>query len=82
MQDYAYLLNGKAYLMVNHLYFLAIKQLQDEQVIWSTPLTRLQPKLFLSYRLLENLDLSQYPCIVELAMLQASMIRSQLLENK
>lgn len=82
MQDYAYLLNGKAYLMVNHLYFLAIKQLQDEQVIWSKPLTRLQPKLFLSYRLLENLDLSQYPCIVELAMLQASMIRSQLLENK
>lgn len=82
MQDYAYLLNGKAYLMVNHLYFLAIKQLQDEQVIWSKPLTRLQPKLFFSYRLLENLDLSQYPCIVELAMLQASMIRSQLLENK
>lgn len=32
MQDYAYLLNGKAYLMVNHLYFLAIKQLQDEQI--------------------------------------------------
>jgi hypothetical protein len=32
--------------------------------------------------LLENLDLSQYSCIVELAMLQASMIRSQLLENK
>ncbi len=82
MQDYAYLLNGKAYLMVNHLYFLAIKQLQDEQVIWSKPLTRLQPKLFLSYRLLENLDLSQYPCIVELAMLQASMIWLQLLENK
>ncbi|CYV88001.1 hypothetical protein JZY07_04580 [Streptococcus suis] len=81
IQDYAYLLNGRAYLTVNQIYFQALKQFQSEVVIWSKPLTRLQPKLFVSYRLLENLDLSHYSCVVELAMLQASMVRTQILEK-
>lgn len=73
MQDYSYLLNSRAYQLVNQIYFLAFDLFKEDGLAWSSHLSRLQPKLFISYRILEGLDLTNYQSIVELAMLQASL---------
>lgn len=78
LQDYAYLLNGRAYSLIHHIYFQALGQFQSEGTGWAKPLTRLQPKLFISYRLLEHTDLTVPACLIELAMLQASLVRFSL----
>lgn len=72
MQDYAYLLDASSYLLVNQIYFHAHSQFKESSS-WEAPLTHLQPKFYISYRLLEHSDLSNMQCIVELAMLQARM---------
>ncbi|HFI0420468.1 TPA: hypothetical protein ACGOW9_001661 [Streptococcus suis] len=81
MQDYAYLLNSKAYMMVSQVYFQSVKQFDIGVQAWAKPLTRLQPKSFISHRLFESIDLTNLACLVELAMIQASLVQAQMLER-
>ncbi|HEL1612286.1 TPA: hypothetical protein TXL52_000321 [Streptococcus suis] len=81
MQDYAYLLNSRAYMLVSQVYFQSVKQFDDGIQDWAKPLTRLQPKLFISHRMFENVDLTNLACLVELAMIQASLVQAQMLER-
>lgn len=81
MQDYAYLLDSSSYLTVNQVYFQSIKQFDARLNTWAEPLTRLQPKLFISHRMLENIDLTNLACLIELAMIQASLLKSRAMER-
>ncbi|HEM3703586.1 TPA: hypothetical protein U1D11_002144, partial [Streptococcus suis] len=81
MQDYAYLLDSSSYLTVNQVYFQSIKQFDTRLNTWAEPLTRLQPKLFISHRMLENIDLTNLACLIELAMIQASLLKSRAMER-
>ncbi|HFI0696212.1 TPA: hypothetical protein ACGO4F_002348 [Streptococcus suis] len=81
MQDYAYLLNSRAYMMVSQIYFQSVKQFDAGIQAWAKPLTRLQPKMLISHPMFENVDLTNLACLVELAMIQASLVQAQVLER-
>lgn len=81
MQEYAYLLNSRAYMMVSQVYFQSVKQFDVGVQAWAKPLTRLQPKMFIPHPMFENVDLTNLACLVELAMIQASLVQVQMLER-